>query len=49
MLEASIRGQPVPDAVFDPSEVVEIGIIIYDGKDGPFEMKLKRIETCYTG
>ena len=45
-LKASIWGRPVPDAVFDPSEVVEIGLIIYDGKDGPFEMQLKRIEAC---
>ncbi|MEM8963234.1 MAG: CIA30 family protein [Acidobacteriota bacterium] len=45
-LKASIWGRPVPGAVFDPSEVVEIGLIIYDGKDGPFEMQLKRIEAC---
>ncbi len=45
-LRASIWGRAVPDAVFDPSEVVEIGLIIYDGKDGPFEMQLKRIEAC---
>ena len=45
-LKASIWGRPIPDAVFDPSEVVEIGLIIYDGKDGPFEMQLKRIEAC---
>lgn len=45
-LKGSIWGRPVPDAVFDPSEVVEIGLIIYDGKDGPFEMQLKRIEAC---
>ncbi|MEM9179727.1 MAG: CIA30 family protein [Pseudomonadota bacterium] len=45
-LKASIWGRPVPGADFDPSEVVEIGLIIYDGKDGPFEMQLKRIEAC---
>ncbi|MEL6861992.1 MAG: CIA30 family protein [Pseudomonadota bacterium] len=45
-LKASIWGRSVPDAVFDPSEVVEIGLIIYDGQDGPFEMDLKRIEVC---
>lgn len=45
-LQASIWGQPVPDAVFDPAEVVELGLIIYDGKDGPFEMQLKKIEAC---
>ncbi|MEL6825954.1 MAG: CIA30 family protein [Pseudomonadota bacterium] len=45
-LKASIWGRSVPDAFFDPGEVVEIGLIIYDGKDGPFEMQLKRIEAC---
>lgn len=45
-LKASIWGRPVPEAVFDPAEVVEIGLIIYDGNDGPFEMQLKRIEAC---
>lgn len=45
-LKASIWGRAVPNAVFDPGEAVEIGLIIYDGKDGPFEMQLKRIEAC---
>ena len=45
-LKASIWGRPVRNAVFDPAEVVEIGLIIYDGKDGPFEMQLKRIQAC---
>ncbi|MEO0450927.1 MAG: CIA30 family protein [Pseudomonadota bacterium] len=48
-LKASIWGRAVPDAVFDPSKTVEIGLIIYDGKDGPFEMQLKRIEACKAG
>ncbi|MEM6439345.1 MAG: CIA30 family protein [Pseudomonadota bacterium] len=45
-LKASIWGRSVPDAVFDPAEVVEMGIIIYDGEDGPFEMNLSKIEAC---
>jgi len=45
-LKASIWGQPVSNAIFDPSKVVELGLIIYDGKDGPFNMQLKRIEAC---
>lgn len=45
-LKASIWGRSVRDAVFDPGEVVEMGLIIYDGLDGPFEMQLKRIEAC---
>lgn len=45
-LQASIWGRAVPNARFDPSEAVEIGVIIYDGEDGPFEMQLQRIEAC---
>ena len=45
-LEASIWGRKLPNAVFDASEVVEVGLIIYDGEDGPFEMQLSRIEAC---
>jgi hypothetical protein len=48
-LKASIWGRRIPDAVFDPAEVVEIGVIIYDGEDGPFEMQLERIEACFDG
>lgn len=48
-LKASIWGRSVPDAVFDPAEVVELGLIIYDGKDGPFEMKMSKIEACTAG
>ncbi len=48
-LKASIWGRAVPNAVFDPEEAVEIGLIIYDGEDGPFEMQLKRIEACKRG
>jgi hypothetical protein len=45
-LKGSFRGRAIPNAVFDPAEVVELGLIIYDGKDGPFEMQVKRIEVC---
>lgn len=45
-LQASFRGRVVSNAVFDPAEVVELGLIIYDGKDGPFAMQLQRIEAC---
>lgn len=45
-LQASIWGRAIPNARFDPGEAVEIGLIIYDGKDGPFELQLKRIEAC---
>lgn len=45
-LEASIWGRSVPDAKFDPGEVIELGMIIYDGNDGPFEIQFKQIEAC---
>ena len=45
-LKASLNGRSVSGAVFDPGEAVEVGLIIYDGEDGPFEMRLKRIEAC---
>ena len=48
-LKASIWGRAIPNAVFDPADAVEIGLIIYDGEDGPFEMQLKRIEACSEG
>ncbi|MEM1150523.1 MAG: CIA30 family protein, partial [Pseudomonadota bacterium] len=48
-LKASFDGTSISDAVFDPAEATEIGIIIYDGEDGPFEMTLKRIEACASG
>ncbi|MEM8616328.1 MAG: CIA30 family protein [Pseudomonadota bacterium] len=47
-LKASIWGRPVRNAVFEASEVRELGLIIYDGKDGPFEMELLSIEACST-
>lgn len=45
-LEASIWGRSLPNAKFEADEVTEIGLIIYDGEDGPFEMQLKKIEAC---
>ena len=48
-LNASIWGRPVRNAKFLAEDVVEIGLIIYDGLDGPFEMQLKRIEACKRG
>lgn len=45
-LKASIFGRAVYGAEFDPAEVREVSLIIYDGLDGPFRMDLKRIEAC---
>lgn len=43
-LKASVFGRPVRGAEFNKDEVGEIGIIIADGKDGPFEMKIDWME-----
>ncbi|WP_418152455.1 CIA30 family protein [Litorimonas sp. RW-G-Af-16] len=45
-LKASIFGRPVRGASFAPAEVSEIGIIIADGQDGPFELHVKDIASC---
>ena len=39
----SLFGREVPAAPFDPAEVREIGFIIADGIDGPFELNVRTI------
>ncbi len=45
-LKASIFGRTIRGATFDKSEVVEIGIILADGKDGPFSLEIDTIKAC---
>ncbi|WP_371397038.1 CIA30 family protein [Fretibacter rubidus] len=45
-LQASIFGRPLRGATFDPSKVNTIGIILSDGQDGPFELKVDWMEGC---
>ena len=45
-LEASLFGRPVDVAPFDPGAVVEVGIILADGVDGPFRFELDWLRTC---
>ena len=45
-LEPSIFGRSVVVDPFDPTTAVEIGIILADGTDGPFEYQLDWIRTC---
>lgn len=45
-LRASIFGRPIRGASFDKSEVVEIGIILSDGRDGPFSLEVESIKAC---
>ena len=44
--EASSRGRPVPGAQWDARQAVSMGIILADGQDGPFRLKVERIEAC---
>ncbi|MEM8935398.1 MAG: CIA30 family protein [Pseudomonadota bacterium] len=46
-LKASLFGRPVSGAVFDASEVMQIGVIIADGVDGDFKMQMRSIEICH--
>lgn len=46
-LEASVFGRAVDGAKFDKSDIEELGIILADGKDGPFRLEIDWIE-AYT-
>lgn len=45
-LRASVHGNPVRRAVFDTSAVREIGIILADGRDGPFQLDVEMMASC---
>lgn len=45
-VSASLFGRPIDGAKFDSSAVQEIGIIIADGRDGPFQIDVKWIKGC---
>lgn len=45
-LKASVFGQPIRGVEFDKDKVEEIGIIIADGRDGPFAIKIDWIKGC---
>jgi hypothetical protein len=45
-LKGTIFGRPVRGAKFDKSRVVELGIIIADGQDGPFRLDIDWIADC---
>ncbi|MEM6277816.1 MAG: CIA30 family protein, partial [Pseudomonadota bacterium] len=42
----SVFGRSVPAAPLDPETVWSVGIILGDGKDGPFEMQAEWIKAC---
>ena len=48
-LRASLFGRPVRGAEFNAAAIQEIGIIIADGQDGPFEIRVESISACENG
>lgn len=45
-LKPSVFGRPVRGAEFDPNEVQSIGIILADGRDGPFRLEVEAMAAC---
>lgn len=45
-LAPSIFGRPLRGPVFMPEEARQVGIIISDGKDGPFRLEVDWIKSC---
>ncbi|MEM8953501.1 MAG: CIA30 family protein [Verrucomicrobiota bacterium] len=43
--KGSFRGQNLPDAVFDPSQIERVGILLADKNQGPFELEIDWIRT----
>lgn len=39
-----VRGFKLDGPEFDPSQITEFGLYIYDGKDGPFELRLDSVQ-----
>ena len=46
-VKASVHGQAVVGVKFDVSKVQSLGIILADGRDGPFRLGVKEISACH--
>ena len=44
--DASMRGRPVRGAAWDAGQARTIGLILADGRDAPFALRVERIEVC---
>ena len=44
--DASMRGRPVRGATWNPAEARSLGLILADGRDAPFSLRIERIEAC---
>jgi len=44
--DPSVRGCPVPEAVWEASRARSMGFILSDGRDAPFRLTVRRIEVC---
>ena len=44
--ERSSRGRPVPGAAWNSANATSLGLILADGRDGPFRLAVSRIEVC---
>jgi hypothetical protein len=45
-LRPTVFGRSVKAAPFDPAKASEIGIMLADGQDGPFRLKVSRLSVC---
>ena len=45
-VKASVWGRRLSGVKFDPAKIKELGIIIADGRDGPFRLEVDWIKSC---
>jgi len=45
-VKASVWGRSLSGVAFNPAKINEIGIIIADGRDGPFRLEVRSISSC---